>query len=45
MSYRITEGLRLEGTSEGCLVQLLLRQDHPELVAQGYVQTAFEYFQ
>jgi len=35
----------LEGTSEGQLVQTLLKQGQPELIAQNLVQMTFEYLQ
>jgi len=44
--YRITDWLRLEGTSGCHLVQPpLLKQGHLEPVVQDHVQTAFEYVQ
>lgn len=43
--YRVTRWLRLEGTSESHVVTHLLKQDVLELVAQNWVQVAFNYLQ
>lgn len=43
MNHRITDGLKLEGTS-GSLT-LFLKQCYQKMVAQDHVQTGFEYLQ
>lgn len=42
--HRITEWLRVEETSGGYLVQLLLKQGHPDQVAQGPHPEDFEIY-